>query len=287
MPNVTRVPCKKIVRGDNDRTVFDPDSLQALAASIKKDGLQSPVVIRPIGEGKTYEIVAGERRFRAVNTILKWPSVDCIIRPLSDEQAAAVMLSENTGRKDLDPVDEAFAYQKRQKQFGWTAEEIGERAGVNADRVRQRLRLCEVRPDILKLVRTGQFPVGHAQHLADLDHNRQMLAARPLISGKRLNVREFRQVVDALLAEQMQEALFDVGPVVSKTPKIKTPTVPTNAKLPPFTSSSSTGQALFRYIETLRAAGLKKEAATVGTVLMGLVNSNCARLPIITETNSK
>lgn len=280
---VQSLPCKKIVRGDNDRTVFDPAGLEELAASIKAHKLQSPIIVRPI-EGGRFEIVAGERRFRAVSTILKWPTIEAIVRPLDNATASAVMLSENTGRKDLDPVDEAFAYRKRIELYGWAVEDVANSAGVPVDRVRARLKLCAIRPDILKLVRSGNFPVGHAQMLAELDNNRQMIAARPLIDGKRLNAREFRQVIDRLIAEQQQETLFALGEVPQAKPvEVVLPSVPTAKGLPEFTTAQSTGVALMRYIEALRAKGHKHEARVVGTVLMGLVESNCARLPLATK----
>jgi ParB family chromosome partitioning protein len=284
--------------------VFDAAGLQELADSIRTHGLAQPITVRRVAECVTckkitatmpedhcdtclraswnwvYQIVAGERRFRACQ-LLKLKFISAIVRELSDEQASAIMLAENTGRKDLDPVDEALAYRKRQKAYNWTAQQIAEKAGVPVERVNSRLKLCAVRPEILRLVRTGQFPVGHAQHLSELDNNRQMIAARPLIDGKRLNVREFRQIVDKLLAEQQQEALFDLPATTTKPPAVKPLSVPVSKKLPQFTGAVSTSAAMIRYIETLQEQGLKYEAEVVGTVLMGLVESNCARLPMI------
>jgi len=187
--------------GDNDRTVFDQTGLEELAASIKEHGLASPIVVRVVlpwdqagncpecGEAGRchcihYEIVAGERRFRACTSILGWTHIDANVLELSGEQASAIMLTENVSRKDLDPVDEAFAYKKRQDQYGWTPQEIARKCGVSVERITRRLKLCSVRQDILHLVRSGQFPVGHAEVLSVLDVNRQIIAARPLIEGR-------------------------------------------------------------------------------------------------------
>jgi ParB family chromosome partitioning protein len=87
---------------------------------------------RPVGEG--YEIVAGERRYRAVK-LLGWIHIPAIVRELSDEAASAIMLAENTGRADLNPIEEANAYQRRVTTFGWSAERIADVAGVSKDRV--------------------------------------------------------------------------------------------------------------------------------------------------------
>jgi ParB-like chromosome segregation protein Spo0J len=198
------------------------------------------------------------------------------------------MLAENTGRSDLDPVEEAFAYIKRMERFGWSEQKVAEKAGKSVERVRARVRLGRVRPDILKLVRSGNFPVGHAEALADLDHNRQMLAARPLIEGKRLNRREFQQVVDQLIAQQNQAAMFDLAAIggltpeaVVATPSVAAPDFPTHPKLPPLkVVTGGTGPSLLAYIDILQARGFTREAQAVGTVLRGLVEGHCARLPV-------
>jgi len=306
---IQHIPAHRIRPGQrvgNDRTMFNPEKLQALADSIRENGLQQPIVVRafcsdaecavPLHPDRTtcpacgnsepvYEIVAGERRFRAC-LLIPLAEIECIVRGLDDERASAVMLTENTGRDDLDPVDEAFAYERRAQEYGWDDKQIAKKAGRNTDHVRGRRRLTKVRPDILKLVRSGNFPVGHAESLAELDLNRQMLAARPLIEGKRLNRREFQQVVDRLLAEQQQESLFDLQAIAvtpTGAPRVSTPIIPTLPELPALdVLVSGTGPTLVRYIETLLSAGREHEARVVGSVLMGLVKGNCARLPIIT-----
>lgn len=279
----------EIVAGNNDRTVFDPAGLADLAQSIGANGLQQPIVVRLYGgvSGKAYQIVAGERRFRACATILKWTEVPCIVRALTDEEASAIMLAENTGRRDLDPVDEAFAYHRRMQEFGWDYKQVADKAGVSPGRVQARLKLVSVRADILHMVRSGNLPVGHAECLAELDHNRQMIALRPLQSGKRLNQREFRKLVDQLLAAQAQESLFDVSaldaPVEpTSAPSVALPTFPTAQDLPVFrVLVDGTGPSLLAYIRVLIERGQTREAEVVGTVLEGLVKGNSARLPYL------
>jgi len=135
------------------------------------------------------------------------------VRTLSDEQAAAIMLAENVARTDLDPVDEALAYQARIDRFDWTVEECAERAGVSIVHVRFRLRLLTLRGELQRLVRSGQLGLGYAQTLAQacLDGNRQMIAVRALQDNPAPTPGWFRRVVNALVAEQSQDALLDLS----------------------------------------------------------------------------
>ena len=133
-----------IIPGDNDRTVFDSTALQQLAESIRQDGLTQPITVRPVSFcpqcsrreiqpfacscdtelQARYEIVAGERRFRACS-LLGMDEIPAIVRTLDDEQAAAIMLLENIQRVDINPIDEARAYQKRM-QLGWSLAKLSE-----------------------------------------------------------------------------------------------------------------------------------------------------------------
>jgi hypothetical protein len=114
------------------------------------------------------------------------------------------------------------------------------------------------------------------------------LAARPLVEGKRLNRREFQQVVDQLIAQQNQAAMFDLAAIGGPTPEavvdapsVAAPDFPTNPHLPPLrVISGGTGPSLLAYLDTLTAQGFSREAQAVGTVLKGLVEGHCARLPV-------
>lgn len=112
---VQNLPYAQVQPGQNDRTVFRPEELEALAASIQADGLIQPITVRPTPGGR-FEIVAGERRYRAIG-LLGWETVPAIVRDLTDEQASTIMLLENVHRVDIDPVDEARAYQSRIDRF--------------------------------------------------------------------------------------------------------------------------------------------------------------------------
>jgi ParB/RepB/Spo0J family partition protein len=200
----------QIIPGDNDRSHFDTEGLRELASSIKEHGLAQPITVRPLNGH--YQIVAGERRYRA-HVLLNAETIPAIIRDLDDEAASAIMLAENVSRRDLDPIDEALAYQKRLTQFDWSVEDIAQRAGVTTVRVHFRLKLLRLRPDVQKLIRDGQLQLGYAQILsdADLDTNRQLIALRRLRDNPRPTPTWFRREVNALREEQCQETLFDTS----------------------------------------------------------------------------
>src|SRR5690606_19025112 len=163
----------------NDRTVFDDAALQALADSIRENGLAQPITVRSIKGG--FQLIAGERRFRA-HKLLGLPTIRAIVVVLDDQQAAAVMLAENTGRRDLDPIDEGKAYQRRMNDFGWDIKTVAARAGVSVQVVNNRLKLLTLRDDLQHLVRSGNLQIGYAQVIAEaeLDNNRQLIAVRRL-----------------------------------------------------------------------------------------------------------
>jgi ParB/RepB/Spo0J family partition protein len=271
MDTITNMPIDSILPGPNDRTVFNPQALNELAASIAAHGLAQPITVRPVmqctecGESHALadcpeicntcgndtwagacQIVAGERRFRAMQS-LNWVSVPAIVRPLSDEEASAIMLAENVARADLDPIDEARAYYRRMNSFGWSAQEVADRAGVSTIRVRFRLKLLELRPEVQKLIRDNQLPIGYAQVLADadLDNNRQLIAIRYLRDNPSPTPTWFRRIVNLLLAEQAQGQLFDLpllggdGACAMPAPTFVDPAHPSTT-IPPKSGNSAT-----------------------------------------------
>lgn len=205
---ITHVLLTDIVAGDNDRSVFNAESINELAASIKERGLINPITIRPIDGGK-FEIVEGERRYRA-HVQLGLERIPAKIRILSDIEAADIMLAENTGRKDLDPIDEAKAYQKRITKYGYSESEVAKKAGVSLTRVQQRLKLLKLRADIQHLVRFGNFQIGYALIIAEagLDNNRQTIALKRLEANASPTPAWFRGVCSDLKNDQCQDSLF-------------------------------------------------------------------------------
>jgi ParB/RepB/Spo0J family partition protein len=288
MITVLDLECTKIVAGNNDRTAFEPVALRELADSLTAHGLAQPITVRPLGEGNSlYEIVAGERRFRA-SQLNGWTTIPAIVRTMTDEEAAGIMLVENVQRVDLNPMDEARAYQKRQAQFGWSIAEIAKQAKVPATRVRARIALLDLIPEVQILIRGGSLALGYAEAMVDLDANRQSIAMRYFSESRRPTLTEFRALCGELLAAQSQDSLFDFDcfmvaqEVAQPEEATVTKRYPTKKNLPPMKGAVSVGLAFERYIAELMQSGdeeLQDAAAVVGTVYDSLIRANLAKPP--------
>lgn len=209
---VSEVPVGAIRPGPNDRHVFDADALAELAASIGEHGLAQPITVRPIDgglDGTEYEIVAGERRFRAVRDVLEWEHIPALIRELDDLAASSVMLVENLQRADLNPMEEAEAYQARIDRFDLDVAALSKMSGVGQVRIQKRLSLLRLCPEAQHLIRTGQMKPGPGSRLAGLDANRQMLAVAALRADPNMKWQDWAEICSRLREEQDQDALFD------------------------------------------------------------------------------
>lgn len=245
----------------------------------------------PRGTRALYQIVAGERRFRAIRDVLREQFVHCVIRWLDDSQASAVMLSENVSREDLDPIDEAQAYDARMREFGWGADYIAKLAGVSADRVRRRVSLLRLHPDIQGLVAKRHMPLSHAEAIGVLDHTRQLIAFRLYRDSQGMTLTTLQRIVSDLLAEQSQDSLFDLETFWQQTiaqladlplrGKHAVVPVPTRSDIPQpeLRATDTTSQVILRYIHRLADQGYAAEASTVGTLYTALVHSNSLAMP--------
>ncbi|MFZ2635558.1 MAG: ParB/RepB/Spo0J family partition protein [Rectinemataceae bacterium] len=156
-----------------NRTVggFDRAKLDQLAESIKAIGVQQPAVVRVIGDGK-YELVAGERRWRA-SKLAGVPTLPCVIRDLNDETALRIRIIENLQREDVHPLDEAEGYARLEKEGHCEVEYIAQQVGRSTAYVYQRLRLLSLIPKVRKILIDGRMTVGHALLIARLPPNQQ------------------------------------------------------------------------------------------------------------------
>ena len=204
---VRKIPISNIRTGGNDRTVFKQADIETLAASIKEHGLVQPITVN-----SDYQLIAGERRFRAAQ-FLVWKTIDGFIVDLTQEEAAAIMLAENTARADLDPIDESRAYQIRIDRYGWTITDCARKSGRSEIYVQFRLKLLTLREDLHILIRSNNFQIGYAQILSDynLDKNRQMLAFNALRDNPKPTPGWFRNVCNQYRAQQNTVDLFDTG----------------------------------------------------------------------------
>ena len=145
------------------RRHFDAEKLDELAQSIKVHGLVQPLVVRE--KDGVYELIAGERRFRAVRDILGWKSVPVLVMDAEDARMRELALVENLQRADLNAIEVAVAYQELQKEAGLTHEKIAERVGVSRAQVTNTLRLLDLPDEVRRMVAEGQLPPGSARDL--------------------------------------------------------------------------------------------------------------------------
>ena len=198
------LPVDLIQRGKyQPRKDIDPESLQELADSIIAQGVMQPIVVRPISDRK-YEIIAGERRWRATQ-LAGLDIIPAVIRDVSDEAAIAMALIENIQREDLNPIEEAASLQRLQQEFELTQQEVASAIGKSRSTVANLLRLMTLQEDVRRLVEHGDLEMGHARALLGLEGNDQSQAARSVV-GKGLSVRQTEALVRNLLAKKDQPA---------------------------------------------------------------------------------
>jgi ParB family chromosome partitioning protein len=145
------------------RAAFDEESLAALTASIREVGVLQPVLVRELGDDR-FELIAGERRWRAARRA-GLPTIPAIVRAVTDRQRVEQALIENLHRRDLNPMEEAGAYQQLIEDFGLTHEELATRVGRSRAAITNTLRLFQLPPAVQKLVQDGQLSAGHARAL--------------------------------------------------------------------------------------------------------------------------
>ncbi|MFU8763277.1 MAG: ParB/RepB/Spo0J family partition protein [Haliea sp.] len=194
------LPVDLIQRGKyQPRRDIDPESLQELAESIRAQGIMQPIVVRPISDRK-YEIIAGERRWRAAQ-IAGLDQVPAVIRDVGDEAAIAMALIENIQREDLNPIEEAVSLQRLQQEFDLTQQEVADAVGKSRSTIANLLRLMSLQEDVRLLLERGDMEMGHARALLALEGMQQSQAARTVV-GKGMSVRQTEALVRMLVARQ-------------------------------------------------------------------------------------
>lgn len=190
------LPVDKIQRGQyQPRLHIKQDALEELADSIRAQGVVQPIVVRPIGN--KYELIAGERRWRAAQ-LAGLQDIPAVIRDIPDRDAAAMSLIENIQREDLNPLEESLALQRLIDEFGLTHQQTAESVGRSRTAVTNLLRLLELEEETKKLLDDGLLEMGHSRALLALKGNEQVTAARH-IAQKGLSVRETERYVKKVL----------------------------------------------------------------------------------------
>lgn len=181
------VPVEKLVPNPNQpRRDFQPEALQELADSIRIKGVIQPLIVRQIGSGDRYEIVAGERRWRAAQ-LAQVHELPVILRDFSDAEVIEVAIIENIQRADLNAVEEALAYKQLMERFGHTQEKVAEALSKSRSHIANLLRLLNLPEDVQALVREGKLSAGHARAL--ITSPRASELARQVVE-RNLSVRE-------------------------------------------------------------------------------------------------
>jgi ParB family chromosome partitioning protein len=168
------------------RKSFDDQALRDLAASLQHSGLLQPIVVRRLGDG--YQVIVGERRWRAAK-LAGLERVPAVIREATDAESLELALVENLLREDLNPIEEAEAYQRLLAEFGWTQEELAQRVGRDRSSVANCLRLLKLPEEIQADLRAGRLTMGHARALLSLPGTAEQLKLREEILAHSWSVR--------------------------------------------------------------------------------------------------
>ncbi|CAM2954061.1 MULTISPECIES: ParB/RepB/Spo0J family partition protein [Vibrio] len=184
------------------RKDMSPEALEELSASIQSQGIIQPIVVRPLNTGG-YEIIAGERRWRAARQAgLK--QVPCLIKPVDDRAAIAMALIENIQREDLNAIEEAQALERLQDEFKLTHQQVADVIGKSRTTVSNLLRLNQLADAVKRLVETKQLEMGHARALLMLEGEQQEEIAER-VAKKQLTVRQTEQLVKKCLSDTTEE----------------------------------------------------------------------------------
>jgi ParB family chromosome partitioning protein len=199
---LARIPVDLLQRGRyQPRLDLRPESLQELADSIRAQGVVQPIVVRPLavrpGEPQRYEIIAGERRWRAAQ-MAGLADLPAVIRRVPDEAAIAMSLIENIQRENLNPLEEARALDRLIREFDMTHQTAADAVGRSRAAVSNLLRLLELADDVKRLVEQRQLEMGHARALLGLTLARQQSEVAQLVARKGLSVRETEALVRRL-----------------------------------------------------------------------------------------
>jgi len=194
-----QIPVATIVANPfQPRREFDREQLDELVTSIRENGLLQPLVVRPAGRnaasGAEWELVAGERRLRAVRR-LGWTEVPAVVREIDDRTLLVLAIVENVQRADLSPLEEAEGYRQLIEEFGYTQKEVAESVGKERSTVANLLRLLQLPASVQRLVAAGHLSMGHARAILGMGDERRMADLARRVANEGLSVRAVEEVV--------------------------------------------------------------------------------------------
>lgn len=218
---LARVPIEFIRRSRyQPRRNFEQDALQDLADSISAQGIMQPLVVRPMpGEEQAYELIAGERRWRA-SQLAGLSEVPCMVRQVDDQTVLAMALIENIQREDLNPIEEAMALSRLQQEFTLTHEEVAGVVGKSRATVTNLLRLLNLAPEVRAMLEERKLEMGHARAILGLAQSQQRPAAGEIVK-RGLSVREAEALVRKMLAGSGQSAKAKTGSRAKLDPDVQ------------------------------------------------------------------
>jgi ParB family transcriptional regulator, chromosome partitioning protein len=218
---LSNIPLDLLQRGKyQPRIDMRPETLSELAQSIKAQGVMQPIVVRALpgeagrrnpGESQRYEIIAGERRWRAAQ-MAGLADIPAIVRDVPDEAAVAMALIENIQREDLNPLEEARALTRLIEEFGLTHQSAAEAVGRSRAAVSNLLRLMELADEVKELLEQRSIEMGHARALLSLTSRRQQIEVAGLVAKKALSVRDTEALVRRLIHPAAAESQQSPGP---------------------------------------------------------------------------
>jgi ParB family chromosome partitioning protein len=192
------IPLDQIDRNPfQTRSQMNEDQLSELAASITSNGVVQPILVRPLANGR-FQLIAGERRWRASGLAGK-TTIPAILRQVSDEQAMEITIVENLQRADLNPMEQARAFERLSREFHMTQEQMATRTGKDRATVANFLRLLRLPASVQGRVEAGELSFGHARALLAFEHAEEMEKAAQRVAGLSLSVRQTETYVQGLL----------------------------------------------------------------------------------------
>lgn len=200
------------------RTTMDPAALDDLTRSIRVQGVVQPIIVRRSGEGEHFELIAGERRWRAAQSA-GLTEIPAVVRDIPDESAIAISLIENIQREGLSPIEEANALRRLIDEFHMTHQGAADAVGKSRAAVTNLLRLLDLNPDVGELLRQRLLDMGHARALLGLDGPLQSRAAQEVVA-KKLSARETERLVRRLKAE-IEAGPEDAAPTGQDDPNVR------------------------------------------------------------------
>jgi ParB-like partition proteins len=188
------------------RKYFDDEKLNQLAESVKTHGVVQPIIVRK--EGDIYRIIAGERRWRAAR-LAGLDTVPAIVKDVSNKQLMEMALIENIQREDLNPIEEAEAFNRLMKEFSMTQEQLSATVGKSRSAIANSVRLLALCEDVKKLVETGELSNGHARALLAIENKDIQLKLATQIIERNLSVRETESLIKRILTEKKEKSVIE------------------------------------------------------------------------------